>query len=35
LLDDDLSLLQAVEDFLIEAFVTQPAVEGHAIAVLS
>ena len=34
LLDDDPGLLQTVEDFLIEAFVAQFAVEGLAIAVL-
>lgn len=34
LLEDDSSLLQTVEDFLIEAFVAQLAVEGLAIAVL-
>jgi hypothetical protein len=34
LLDDDPSLVQAVEDFLVEAFVAQLSVEGFAIAVL-
>ena len=34
LLDDDPSLLQTVEDFLIEAFVAQFTVEGLAITVL-
>ena len=34
LLDHDLGLLQAVEDFLVETLVTQLAVEGFTIAVL-
>jgi hypothetical protein len=32
--DDDLGFLEAVEDLLVEAFVTQLAVEGLAVAVL-
>jgi hypothetical protein len=34
LLDDDNGLLQAVEDFTVQAFVAQLSVEGFAIAVL-
>ena len=34
LLDDDGGLLQAVEDFPVEAFVAQLAVEGLAVAIL-
>ena len=34
LLDDDSSLLQAVEDFPVEALVAQLAVEGFAVAIL-
>lgn len=34
LLDDDGGLLQAVEDFAVQAFITQFAIEGLAVAVL-
>jgi len=34
LLDDDCGLLQAVEDFTVQAFVAQFAVEGLAVAIL-
>jgi hypothetical protein len=35
LFDEDLGLLEAVEDFTVEQFVAQLAVEAFAIAVLS
>lgn len=34
LLDDDCGLLQAVEDFAVEAFVAELAIEGLAVAIL-